>query len=411
MKKASLIASVCALFIGAQALSAQEVAQEVTFVQDPSQGVMVNRTRDNWFIQVEGGASWWWAPQGIHRNFEDRFMPAASIYGGKWFSPVFGGRFGVNYLGLKGLATGPNYWGVLRGETINDGGMIRYKTKFAEIGPVFDLMISLTNWWCGYKPGRVYNAVFYVGAGGYFTLTKHYDAAGKSEGFKHLDHELMNLRAGILQEFNVSKHVSINLDLRATGLSAIQNEGAALWNKKSVAFQAYLGLTYNFGNGEAGWVAPMVPVYPEPENCDALRARLAAADARIADLEQQLKDCLNRPTETIVEDNGPLATIYYPIGVSRLSRENQRVVKAIGHVMMQNPGKKYVLTGWADNYTGTDNINMRLRKNRAEGVKNLLIKTGVPESQITATTNNGNLSDLGEKCVALDRAVTIEEAK
>lgn len=412
MKKASFIASVCALILGTQAIIAQDVVvEEVSYVQDPSQGVLVSRTRDNWFLQVEGGASWWFAPQGIHRNVGDRFMPAASIYGGKWFSPVFGGRFGVNYLGLKGLATEPYFAGVLRGETINDGGMIRYKTKFAEVGPVFDLMVNLTNWWCGYRPGRVYNATFYVGAGAYFTLTKHYDAAGKSEGYKHTERELMTLRTGILQEFNVSKHVSINLDLRASGLSSIQNEGGVGWDYKSIAFQAYLGFTYNFGKDGNVWAYPMVPVCPEPENCDALRARLAAADARIADLEQQLRDCLNRPTETIMEENGPLATIYFPIGVSRLSRENQRVVKAIGNVMMQNPNKKYVLTGWADNYTGTDNINIRLRKNRAASVKDLLLKTGVPESQVTATTNNGNLTDLGEKCVALDRAVTIEEAK
>ena len=87
------------------------------------------------------------------------------------------------------------------------------------------------------------------------------------------------------------------------------------------------------------------------------------------------------------------------------------MVKAIAHVMTQNPDKKYTLTGWADNYTGTDNINIRLRKARAEGVAKLLKKTGVPESQLTVTTNNGNLSDLGEKCVALDRAVTIDENK
>ncbi len=79
--------------------------------------------------------------------------------------------------------------------------------------------------------------------------------------------------------------------------------------------------------------------------------------------------------------------------------------------MTQNSDKKYTVTGWADNYTGTDNINMRLRKNRAEGVAKLLKSNGVPASQINVTTNNGNLSDLGEKCVALDRAVTIEEAK
>ena len=404
MKKATLFAFACALFVGAQAVNAQEAAQELTYQPDPSQGVLLNRMKDNWFITVEGGASFYVAPLGVHRDAADRFMPAASIYGGKWFSPVFGGRFGVNYLGLKGLAADGSYIGAL-----TDTYGKYNKTKYAEIGPVFDLMINLTNWWCGYKPNRVYNATFYVGGGAYFTLTRHYDAAGKSEGFKHANDDIFTARAGLINSFSISEQMQISLDLRASGLGALQNEGGACWNKKGLALQAYLGFTYNFKKRD--WTAPVVPICPEPENCDALRARLAAADARIADLERQLRDCLNRPVETVVENNGPLATVYYPIGVSRLSRENQRVVKAIGHVMMSNPDKKYVLTGWADNYTGSDNVNMRLRKNRAEGVAKLLVKTGVAENQLTVTTNNGNLSDLGEKCVALDRAVTIEEAK
>lgn len=404
MKKATLFAFACALFVGAQAVNAQEAAQELTYQPDPSQGLLLNRMKDNWFITVEGGASFYVAPLGVHRDAADRFMPAASIYGGKWFSPVFGGRFGVNYLGLKGLAADGSYIGAL-----TDTYGKYNKTKYAEIGPVFDLMINLTNWWCGYKPNRVYNATFYVGGGAYFTLTRHYDAAGKSEGFKHANDDIFTARAGLINSFRISEQMQISLDLRASGLGALQNEGGACWNKKGLALQAYLGFTYNFKKRD--WTAPVVPICPEPENCDALRARLAAADARIADLERQLRDCLNRPVETVVENNGPLATVYYPIGVSRLSRENQRVVKAIGQVMMANPDKKYVLTGWADNYTGTDNINMRLRKNRAEGVAKLLVKTGVAENQLTVTTNNGNLSDLGEKCVALDRAVTIEEAK
>ena len=400
MKKATLLACACALFMGVAA-NAQEATQELQYQPDPSQGVLLNRMKDNWFITAEAGASFYIAPYGVHRAVADRFMPAASIYGGKWFSPVFGGRFGVNYLGLKGLAPSQRYIGAMP-EMVNG----YYKTKYAESGPVFDLMVNLTNWWCGYKPNRVYNATVYAGAGAYFTLTRHYDAQGNSEGFKNADNDIINLRAGLINSFRISEQMQISLDLRATGLSDLAGVDG---NRKALALQAYLGFTYNFKKRD--WTAPVVPIIPEPENCDALRARLAAADARIADLEQQLKDCLNRPVETVVENNGPLATVYYPIGVSRLSRENQRVVKAIAHVMTQNSDKKYTVTGWADNYTGTDNINMRLRKNRAEGVAKLLKSNGVPASQINVTTNNGNLSDLGEKCVALDRAVTIEEAK
>ncbi len=404
MKKATFIAAACALVLGAQSLAAQEVAQEVTYTTDPSQGILMNRMQDNWFITAEGGASFYIASKSIHYSIGKRFMPAGSIYVGKWFTPVFGARAGVNVLGLKGLATGPNYYGVLPGATKVDG---YYPTKYLEVGPVFDLMVNLTNWWCGYKPNRVYNATVYVGAGAYFTFTKQAD--GKDYSWKNADNNLMTLRAGIINSFNVSKHVALSLDIRFSGIDGLQNFGGANWNRKYGSLQGYLGVTYNFNKTD--WSAPVVPVYPEPENCDALRARLAAADARIADLEAQLKDCLNRPVEKVETVQGPLATIYYPIGVSRLNAANQRVVKAIAHVMTQNPDKTYTLTGWADNYTGTDNINIRLRKARAEGVAKLLKKTGVPESQITVTTNNGNLSDLGEKCVALDRAVTIDENK
>ncbi len=403
MKKATLLACAVALF-GAQAVNAQEAAQELTYQPDPSQGVLVNRMQDNWFITVEGGASFYAAPVNVHRDAADRFMPAASIYGGKWFTPVFGGRVGVNYLGLKGLAKGPNYFGVLQGEQVGD----YYKTKYAEIGPVFDLMVNLTNWWCGYKPNRFYNATAYVGGGAYFTLTKQYEN-GESKGFKDADNNVLNLRFGLLQSFRISEQMQLSLDLRATSLSSLQNEGGVNWNEKGYAFQGYVGLTYNFKKRD--WSAPVVPICPEPENCDALRARLAAADTRIADLEKQVRDCLDRPVETVVENNGPVATIYYPIGVSRLSRENQRIVKAIANVMTQNPDKKYVVTGWADNYTGTDAVNTRLRKNRAAGVEKLLLKNGVSSDQITVTTNDNNLNELGEKCVALDRAVTIDEAK
>lgn len=403
MKKGTLLACACALVLGAQSAVAQQ-AQEVTYVSDPAQGLLINRMQDNWFITAEGGASFYLADKSIHRKIGDRFMPAASLYVGKHITPVFGLRAGFNWLGLKGLATGPDYIGAMPDEMVGN----YYKTKYNEFGLVFDAMVNLTNWWCGYNPNRVYNATVYAGAGAYSTFVKDYNGT-KADGWKHANDVIMTLRAGLINSFRLNKHISLSLDLRISGLDGLQNYGGKNWNNKYASLQGYVGITYNFNKTD--WSAPVVPVCPEPENCDALRARLAAADARIADLESQLKDCLSRPVETKVEAAGPLATVYYPIGVSRLSRENQRVVKAIAYVMTQNPDKKYVLTGWADNYTGTDNINVRLRKNRAEGVAKLLVRNGVPESQITTTTNNGNLSDLGEKCVALDRAVTIEEAK
>ena len=78
---------------------------------------------------------------------------------------------------------------------------------------------------------------------------------------------------------------------------------------------------------------------------------------------------------------------------------------------MKQNDTNYTLTGWADNYTGNDKINTKLRKNRVNGVKNALVKKGIAEGRLDAQINDGNRTNFGAKCASLDRAVTIEEAK
>ena len=402
MKKATLLAFAFAMFAGAQSIVAQEPAENVQYVSDPSQGVLLNRMQDNWFITAEGGANIYFSHKSIHRDLSDRFSPAASIYAGKWFTPVFGARAGVTWMQLKGLADGPDFMGTLKYDYRPDGF---YKQRTQEIGPVFDLMVNLTNWWCGYKPNRVYNASVYVGAGALWTIS-HQDGS-----WKNAHNILLNLRAGLINTFNVSKQVALSLDIRWTGIDGLQNVPRKNWNEKYSDLSAFIGVTYKFKNRE--WNAPVVPVYPEPENCEPIRARLAAANERIDELERALRDCLNRPVETTVVNEGPLATVYYTIGVSRLSRENQRGVKAVAAQMNSDKyaNTNFVLTGWADNYTGTEAINARLRAKRAEGVKDLLVRSGVDASRLSVAENSGNRMGEGDQFVALDRAVTIEEAR
>lgn len=403
MKKTTLLAFACALMMGSSLAAQESAQQDVVFVPDETQGLLLNSFKDNWFISAEVGGGVYFSKHDVHLGLGDRITPAGSIYLGKWFSPVFGLRAGVNVLPFKGLASNPEVSGIRLFESKTDG---YYNQKSIEVGPVFDAMVNLTNWWCGYKPERIYNATFYVGAGSYWTIARKQDNRN-DQGWANANNNIYSLRAGLINSFRVSKQVQLSLDIRWSSFAGMADAYAP--NPKTSDLQAYVGVTYNFNKRD--WSAPVVPVCPEPENCDALRARLAAADARIADLEKQLRDCLNRPVEKVVE-KGPVATIYYPIGVSRLTREDRNVLGAIANVMKSNPNQHYTLTGWADNYTGSEQVNIRLRKNRVEGVEKELKKNGVPESQITATTNNGSLcGDLGEKFVSLDRAVTIEESK
>ncbi len=399
MKKATLFAVACAMFVGAQSLAAQESNEGVTYVSDPSQGILLNRMQDNWFITAEGGANIYYAHKASHRNLRDRFAPNAGIYLGKWFTPVLGIRGGINWMQLKGLATGPDYAGTLLNEH-RPGGF--YKTKTNELGPVLDIMVNLTNWWCGYKPNRVYNASIYVGGLGFLTLDSDWN---NESDF------ITGLRGGLINTFNVSNQVALSLDIRYTCLDGIQNLGGKGWNENYSDLSASIGVTYKFKNRE--WVAPVVPVCPPAENCDALRERLRASNDRVDQLERSLRECLDRPMPQPVVEKGDLATVYYPIGVSRLSRENQRVIAAVAAQMNSEEyaGKSFVLTGWADNNTGTDAINARLRERRAEGVKAMLIRHGVDESRLTIESNNGNRVGESDEFVSLNRAVTIAEAE
>ncbi len=412
MKKITFLAGLCALFF-APTLAAQETVveevvnvQDVQYVEDPTQGYVMNSFWDNWFITGQVGANVYFSKHDGLRSFQDRFSPAANLYIGKWFTPVFGARVGVDWIPMKGMGY-PGSTGALKGEHTIDGYV---KTRQIEVGPVFDLMASMTNLFCGYNPNRVYDLSLYLGGGGYWTLTKQYKANGESDGYGNCHDRVLTFRVGMIHTFNLSKRCALSLDLRFSALDGTYDfEGASMANRNYYDVQAYLGFTYRLGKPD--WNRPMVAICPPAENCDALRARLAAADARIADLEGQLRDCLNRPATVVKEevDKAPLATIYYPIGVYRLTKEDNNVLGAVAEVMKSNANTNYVLTGWADNYTGTDAINKRLRQNRVNGVYDKLIKNGVPASQLEATTNDGNLCDLGEKYVALDRAVTIEE--
>ena len=164
--------------------------------------------------------------------------------------------------------------------------------------------------------------------------------------------------------------------------------------------------------GKSEWNAPITAVCPEyrytDAEGDALVANLNDANRKIADLENQLRKCLEE--KPAVDPNraaeAPLATVYFPINRTEVLGVQRNVVEAVAEVM-KNENRNYLLTGWADNYTGNDQINVRLRKGRVATVKNELVKRGVADNRLETEINNGELTNYGPKAASLDRAVTI----
>ena len=375
MKK-TFLALACALILGQSMVAQSE--DTVVLTEDPTQGVVENRFRDNWFVGAGGGISFLFNHAKQNVQFEDATALTTQITAGKWFSPLAGARFNLDWY------------------------QSRAQYRMNNIGITGDGLLNLTNWWCGYRPDRTFNSSFYVGAG----LYKRYKREG-SDSFEPIKAPIIVGRMGFLNTFRLNNHLQFYIDARLVGADRSMIDYPV--GSASLGGQILVGFNYNFNN--ATWHAPMVPVCPEPENCDALRARLQAADARIADLEAQLQACLNRPVEKAVVNVAPLATIYFPINSYTINRSDRRVLSAIANIMKSTPTQGYVVTGYADNYTGTDAYNVRLRHNRANAVQKQLVRNGVPASQLETTINNENLNPNGIKFVALDRCVTITEKK
>ena len=399
MKKVFLLALLCTLF-----MSANVEAQEVTYVEDPSQGYVMNRFKDNWFISGEIGVGGLGSSYDSELKFGKRLMPSFNIGVGKWFSPILGVRFSADFRKQKGATIDGMGVDPLNPETTGDNYLIN---RFWSIGPAADVYLNLTNWWCGYKPGRVYNAVLYGGVAVHTQMIKKEDGNDTKWRYNTVS---IGVRGGLLNTFSVSDHVDLLLDLR---LDMDQANYMDYTRQLNIYGQVLVGVAYKFN--KTTWGAPIVPVCPEYKYTDAegdaLVERLKAADAKIADLERQLNECINRPVpEPEPVKEAPLATIYFPIGSSRVQGVQSKVVAAVANAM-GGTEDNYVVTGWADNYTGSAARNEQLRQQRADNVVKMLVKNGVASDRLETATGSSNLTNYGEKSADLDRAATIEIKK
>lgn len=410
MKKLAILTLLLVSYLVPSVMS----AQEVIYVEDPSQGYLFNRMRDNWFIQADGGVGLMMSSYDKHEHFGHRLGAKADFFVGKWFSPLLGLRAGMDYEQIKGATWTGNYaaLGYRNWPRQLDGG--KYVPQhFNNFGFVGDVLFNVSNWLVGYKPHRFYNCIWYVG----MTVNWVYARDGArpvSDGPWRYganddpDHSRnYSMQTGLLNSFAITKKIDFNVDLRFD-LMQEHIDGAGMgyrtWNEYPGIL---LGMTYKFGKSE--WNAPIQAVCPEwrytdPEG-DSLVAALNNANRKINDLEDQLRKCLEKIKPT-PNDEVPLATVYFPINRTDVLGVQRNVVDAVAEVM-KNESSNYLLTGWADNYTGNDQINVRLRKGRVATVKKELMNRGIADGRLETQINNGELTDYGPKCASLDRAVTI----
>ncbi len=399
MKKISTVAMLLALFMAPVAMGATTEEKTTT---DESQGFLMNGFWDNWYISVDGGASVFFSPQDDALEFTKRIAPNAALNFGKWWTPIFGTRIGLDYMAGNAATNLSDAFGYQDALVVGTDDV--HNQKFHGLRPHLDGMVDLVNLFGGYSPTRVYSLIIYGGFGyGYGWA----DGTPISDGFWCTE-----LRGGLINAFHVSKHVDINIELKVSKYdSQFTREGSEGLGFANLNAGATIGIAYRFN--KADWTAPVIPVvvpvvpkYSDAEG-DALVAQLRDANKRIKDLEQQLADC-QTPVTQVIEGEEPAVTVYYDINKSTLRSGDIKVLKALAASMKADANVKYVITGYADSQTGTPEFNAKLREARAKAVYNALVNYGVNPSQLSTEVSSDPLNKFS---YVLDRAATIKLAK
>lgn len=244
--------------------------------------------------------------------------------------------------------------------------------------------------------------------GGYQGNVRPFDVelqagAGWGHRFETLipDINYFGTKVGLNANFNVSDYVTISLSpsflWNMTGAPVSQS--TASYDKRRVNFNLVAGVAYNFGGNGFRTVTPYDQAEVDGLNgqINDLRAIVAAQQAenaglaaQAAALANQLQECQNKPAQVVKEVSNTLESvryIFFRLGSSVIGADQQPNVEMIAAYLNNHPDSKVVIKGYASK-DGPEEVNIRLANQRAQAVKDALMKKyKIPASRITAEGN------------------------
>lgn len=293
------------------------------------------------FFGLQGGA------QTTFTNYNnwELIKPTASFSFGSFFTPVIGARLHFNGLWNKG-----GY----------DDGYLNFKYKYKYLTSNLDLMVNLVTLF-GKKNYYPLNLYLIGGIGLNYAWDNDDAYAQKNLLLLAYEKDRLshNARVGLQLDYNISKHVSVNLEVAANSLNDHYN--SKLSNKDDWQLTAQLGVAYKFA-------AKKKKVIQEPEVWETRLDTIWYDDAVFTPQ---------------VEDGKATWNVFYNIRESDFEADEQ--LAAIGAFLKDHRECKVDIKSYADIQTGNPKINMEYSKQRCEKAVKALTDAGVPASSITSS--------------------------
>ena len=393
------MAAALVLAAGSVCAQTEPVAQSTEVVEESTDNVEINSFWSNWFISAGGGAQIYFGDHDRQASFGDRLSGALDIAVGKWFSPEIGVRLMYSGLSAKG-ATQKGHLAHSTGVDVPGKGGNGYwleKSKFNFFNFQIDAMFNASNIIWGYNEKRVYNLSPYVGLG----VMRVSDKPAETAIAGHF---------GLLNSFRLTSCLDLNLDIRGT-LVNDDFDGEPGGRKGEGLLTATLGLTYKFS--PRGWNRGknvIRTVYNTAE-IKAMQEKLRQMSEENARLQEALAKGNKEEAQTIVKQIASSNLVVFPIGKSTLSNEARVNLGMLAEVIKKgDPNSVYTITGYADEGTGSEELNRELSKERADAVYDCLVKEfGISQSQLRIDYKGG-VDNMFYNDPRLSRAVITQES-
>ena len=370
--------------------------------------VATNSFWSNWFIQLGYNYNVFYSNEEHASGIDNDKSPfksfrsshGAAIAIGKWFTPSLGLR--TKLQGIWGKSVTP--YDIVNGVAvpIPNAHNTSIKTKYWTLNE--QILLNLSNMFCGYNPNRVWSFIPFLGGG--LTRNMSYDVYA------------MQLSAGLLNQFRLSNRVALNVEVGynrqepdADGIWQVYTERG--WDNKDNYLYGEVGLTFNLGKTTNWEKTPDVEAIKalSQAQIDALNAQLNDANAENARLKNLLANQKAVVTPKAVKEfvAVPVTVYFY------LNRTNNGPSYAADLVDVKNlvdvakeKNAGLLVTGYADSATGKADHNQWLSEKRAEQVANEIVKMGVSRDKIE-TAAKGGVAILSP--INLDRRATVELKK
>lgn len=333
---------------------------------------LTNEWYDNWHFGFAGGVS-----TSFSKVNTPRISPMFDFTVLKWFTPSIGiragyqGQWGREYLTIPYSPYANNHSALPFDHNFGENGTLSYGMYYIH----GDFMINVTNIIIGYDQKRKWNASPYFNAG----LLNMYDNKGGDGSDREIGFGL-----GLYSTCHLADRWLLTADLRHTNI-------ASRYKTNDGVRTNFLGLTVGVAyNIKRNYFRRAQEVIAEYSDNKAEAAVLAANQViekqqkQVRDLEQQVVqqriviDESEKVLEMTVQDlklraAGANQVLFFTINKAQLSiTEMQHLRNYVRMQLDAQPDHIFYLTGSSDKGTGSLDYNVRLSRERAYAIRDIL---------------------------------------